>query len=141
MSKAFATLALSLAAMAAAPSGALAQSGAQGTVCVQNDTRLMLTGFRLEYYSPDTYNASANRKLGEAESGIFPVYQTRCIDVPAQINGTPVAMVHFSWNYNAFGVAWSDWRPCNNQYPRPAKGNHKFAIKMMDVGYIDCFAQ
>lgn len=131
--KALALFALPLALLTAAPSGgALAQSAPQGRVCVTNDTVFHLTGFELLFYG------DYGGPLAEKQSGIFPVAQTRCIDIPSVINNTSVTKFVFHWNYNHQLVAWSDWRDCGSS-SRPANGNYNYVLKPISHGWIECF--
>ena len=123
--KTFSLLALSLALFAVAPAGgAYAQN--QGRVCMSNDTVGHLTGFKMSIFTlSDVPEATP-------ESGVFPIGQTRCLDIPATINGRPVTSIYLKYNYNNRLVAWTNWMTCTGL--RPPNAEYNFSIRMFSGG-------
>jgi len=123
--KTFSLLALSLALFAVAPAGG-AHAQNQGRVCMSNDTVGHLTGFKVLIYT------TSDRPADAPESGVFPIAQTRCLDIPATIDGRRVTSIYIKYNYNNRLVAWTDWLTCTGL--RPPNAEYNFSIRRFSGG-------
>lgn len=110
-----------LVALFAAPMGVAAADTLPTQVCMSNDTVVNLTGFRITY--PGFPGI-------EDQTGVFPVYQTRCLTVRSQIDGRAPAEMKVEWNYNQYGVAWTSWLTCTGTATGPI---HSYSLRHEDV--------